>query len=174
MISILAAEGPNGRFLPADILEFAWSAAAFGVVAIAMILKVLPLIRKGLAARSEGIRKEIEDAKRSRVNAEAELSELRNKLGSAEDEKQRLALEGQSTAEQVKADLIARANEDAASARTKANVELAASSGQATADIQAVIADQATVATESVVKANLDAQTHADLIDRYIEQVSGS
>lgn len=174
MMSILAAEGPNGAWLPADVLEFAWSAAAFGVVFIALILKVLPMIRKVLAARSEGIRKEIEDAKRARVNAEAELSELRNKLGSAEDEKQRLALEGQNTAKQVKADLIARADEDAATARTRANAELAASSGQATADIQAVIADQATTATESVVKANLDDQTHADLIDRYIQQVSGS
>ncbi len=174
MISIFAAEGPNGAWLPADVLEFAWSAAAFGVVFIALLVKVLPLVRKGLADRSEGIRNELVEAERARVNAEAELSELRQQLGSADAEQQRLAQEAQGTAQQVKADLIAKADADAVAAKQRANAEVAASSGQATADIQAVVADQATTATESVVKANLDAQTHADLIDRYIEQVSGS
>ena len=59
MIGILAAEGPNGIWLPADIKEFAWSAAAFGIVALLLITKVLPLIRKGLSDRSERIRDEL-------------------------------------------------------------------------------------------------------------------
>ena len=174
MISILAAEGPNGRFLPSDILEFWWSAGAFFVVLIALLVKVRPLVTKGLAARSEGIRDELVEAERARVDAEAELSALRSKLGSSDAEQQRIAQEATETAERVKTDLMARADQDAIEAKQRAQAELAASTGQASADIQAVIADQATTATESVVMANLDNQTHADLIDRYIEQVRGS
>lgn len=174
MISILAAEGPNYRFLPADFKEFAWSAAAFGVVFILLLIKVRPLITKGLADRSERIRDELVEAERARVDAEAELSALRSKLGSSDAEQQRIAQEANETAERVKADLMARADQDAIEAKQRAQAELAASTGQASADIQAVIADQATTATESVVLANLDNQTHADLIDRYIEQVRGS
>lgn len=174
MIGILAAEGPNGRFLPADILEFAWSAAAFAIVFILLMIKVRPLVTKGLADRSERIRDELVEAERARVDAEAELSALRSKLGSADAEQQRIAQEATETAQQVKADLMARADQDAAEAKLRAQAELAASTGQASADIQAVVADQATLATESVVMANLDKQTHTDLIDRYIEQVRGS
>ncbi len=174
MISILAAEGPNYRFLPADFKEFAWSAAAFGIVFLLLMVKVRPLVSKGLSDRSERIRDELVEAERARVDAEAELSALRSKLGSAEDEQMRISKEAQATAEQVKADLISRADQDAVGAKERAQVELAASTGQASADIQSAVAEQATSATEKVVLANLDDQTHADLIDRYIEQVSGS
>jgi len=174
VISILAAEGPNGVWLPADVKEFAWSAAAFGIVFIALVTKVLPLIKKGLSDRSERIRDELVEAERGRVDAEAELSALRSKLGSAEVEQERITSEAQTAAEKVKADLIARADADAASEKVKVNAELNASTGQATADIQAAAAAQAASATESVVNANLDQATHADLIDRYIEQVSAS
>ena len=143
MIGIFAAEGPNGRFFPADILEFAWSAAAFGVVFLALIVKVLPLITKGLAARSERIRDELVEAERARVDAEAELSALRSKLGSAEEEQARITSEAQETAAKVKTDLIARADADAVDAKGKANAELSASTGQASADIQAAAAAQA-------------------------------
>ena len=174
MMQIFAAEGPNGRFLPSDIKEFWWSTAAFLVVLTLILVKLLPVIKKGLADRSERIRSEIVASERARVEAESELSALRSKLGNADAEAERIAIEARQTAETVKADLIARANADAADMREKADVELAASSGAASADIQAVVADQATKATESVVNANLDSQTHADLIDRYIEQVSGT
>ena len=51
MLSILAAEGPNYRFLPADIKEFWWSAGAFCIVMALLVWKVLPLAKKGLADR---------------------------------------------------------------------------------------------------------------------------
>ena len=49
---------------------------------------------------------------------------------------------------------------------------MSASKGQASADIQAEVAAQAAAAAESVVNSNLDQATHAELIDRYIEQVN--
>jgi len=174
VIAILAAEGPNGAWLPADIREFAWSAGAFAIVMLVLIRKVFPLAIKGLSDRSDGIRNELVEAERARVDAEAELSALRSKLGSAEAEQERITSVGRETAESVKADLMARADADAAESKDKAAAELSASAGQAAADIQAAAAAQAAVATESVVMANLDDGTHASLIDRYIEQVSAS
>ena len=174
MIELFAVEGPNGRFLPADVLEFAWSAAAFGIVSLALIVKVLPLMKKVLSDRSDRIRDELVEAERARVDAEAELSALRSKLGDADAEAARIREEAGTTAETVKADLIAQADSDAADARAKANTEVSASTGQATADIQSVVAEQAAAAAESVVKSNLDDATQAELIDSYIQQVGQS
>ncbi len=174
MIHLLAAEGPNGRFLPSDIKEFWWSAAAFLVVFSLIVWKLLPLIKKAMADRSNTIREGLDEAERTRIEAEAELTSLRTKLGDADAEASRIRDEARETAGSVKADLIARADADAVTAREKAEIEVSASTGQASADIQAAIAAQAADAAESVVNANLDQATHADLIDRYIEQVSGS
>jgi len=174
MFSLLAAEGPNGMFLPSDIKEFWWSAAAFGIVFALLLWKVLPMITGGLAARSARIQEEIVEAERAKVEAESELSALRTKLGDADAEAARITDEARKTAETVKADLISRADADAADARTKASTEASGSSGQAAADIQAAVAAQAATAAESVVTSNLDQATHTDLIDRYIEQVGQS
>lgn len=174
MIHLIAAEGPNGRFLPADIKEFWWSAAAFAIVVSLLIWKLSPVIKKAMADRSNAIRDGLVEAERGRVDAEAELSSLRSKLGDAEAEAARILEEAEVQARAVKADLIARADQDAVTARERASIEVSASTGQASADIQAAIAAQAATAAESIVNANLDQATHADLIDRYIEQVSGS
>jgi len=174
MISVFAAEGPNGAFLPADIKEFWWSAAAFLLVLLLLIWKVLPLIRNGMAARSDGIRDELVEAERARVEAEAELSALRSKLGDADAEAQKILSDARDDAATVKSDLITRADADAVDAKAKAKAEVSASTGQASADIQAAVAGQAAAATESVVVSNLDDNTHAELIDRYIQQVSSS
>lgn len=174
IVNFLAAEGPNGRFLPADIKEFWWSAAAFTIVLLLIIWKVGPVIKQAMADRSARIRDGLVDAERARVDAEAELSALRTKLGDADAEAARIVDNAREQAGTVKADLIARADADALAAREKASVEVSASTGQASADIQSEVASQAAVAAESVVNANLDQATHADLIDRYIEQVSGS
>lgn len=174
MYSLLAAEGPNGRFLPSDIKEFWWSSAAFAVVLGLMIWKLLPVIKGAMSARSDRIREELVEAERAKVEAESELSSLRSKLGDADAEADRIREEAVGTAKKVKADLIARADADAAEAKAKANVEASASTGQASADIQAVVASQAAAAAESVINANLDDATHTSLIDSYIEQVGQS
>jgi F-type H+-transporting ATPase subunit b len=174
MLNLIAAEGPNGRFLPADIKEFWWSTAAFLVVLTLIIWKLLPLIKKAMSDRSDRIRDGLVEAERARVGAEAELSALRSKLGDADAEAARIVEAAHEQAGTVKADLIERADAEAADARAKAAIEVSASTGQASADIQASVAAQAAAAAESVVNANLDQSTHVDLIDRYIEQVSGS
>ncbi len=172
MISLLAAEGPNGRFLPADMKEFWWSTAAFLVVLSLLIWKVLPLVKQAMADRSARIRDELVAAERARVDAEAELASLRSKLGDSSAESDRILADAREQAASVKSALIARADADAVDARSKAEIEASASKGQATADIQAAVASQAAAAAESVVNANLDQATHAELIDRYIEQVN--
>lgn len=173
LLSILAAEGDNGRFIPADPKEFFWSAGAFLIVAGLLAWKVLPLAKKGLADRSANIQAEMVEAERAKVEAESELSSLRSKLGDVDAEAARIKQEAHKTAETMKAELISKADADAADSKTKAQAEVSGGA-VAAADVQAAVAEQAATAAESVVTANLDASTHADLIDRYIEQVAQS
>lgn len=174
MLSILAAEGPNGRFIPSDVKEFWWSSAAFLIVLALILWKLLPVIKQGMSDRSDRIRGELVEAERSRVEAESKLSTLRTKLGDADAESERIISAAHEQAAAMKADLIARADAEATDAQAKAQAEISTSQGQVTADIQAAVASQAAEAAESVVRANLDPSTHNDLIDRYIQEVSSS
>ena len=174
MNRIFAVEGPNGAWLPADILEFYWSAGAFLIVLSLLIWKVLPLVKSGLAARSDGIREDLVEADRAKVGAETQLTDLKNKLGDAEAEAARIKAEAHETAANMKAEMIARADADAEAARVRANEEVSSSTASAAGDVQAAVAEQSVAAAESVIQANLDDQTHADLINRYIEQVNAS
>ena len=168
---VFAAEGPNGWFIPSDIKEFWWGTAAFLVVLALMVWKLLPVVRKAMADRSDRIRDELAAAEQERLDAEADLSSLRSRLADADAERERIVSQAGEQAERIKADLISRAEAEAADARAKAELEVAASHGQATADIQAAVATQAIDAAESVVAAELDAATHDQLIDSYIQQV---
>lgn len=169
-----AVEGPNGAFLPADILEFYWSAGAFLIVFALLIWKVLPMAKAGLAARSAGIEEDLVEVERGRVSAEAELTELKSKLGDAEAESARIKAEAHETAASLKAEMIARADSDAEATRSQAQEDIGTSTAQTAGDVKDLVAEQAVAAAESVITANLDEQTHIDLIDRYIQQVSAS
>ncbi len=168
---MFAAEGPNGWFIPADPKEFYWGGAAFLIVVALMAWKLLPVVRKAMADRSDRIRDELASAEQARLDAEADLASLRSQLADADSERERIVSQAGEQAERIKADLIARAEAEAAEARAKAEIEVAASHDQTTADIQAAVAAQAVEAAESVVAAELDSATHDQLIDSYIQQV---
>jgi F-type H+-transporting ATPase subunit b len=170
-MTLFAAEGPNGWFFPSDIKEFWWATAAFLVVLALMLWKLLPVVRSAMAARSDRIRDELAAAEQARHDAEAELAALRAKLADADTESARIVSEAGDHAARIRADLVARAEVEAAEARTKAEIEVAASRDQVTADIHTAVAAQAIEAAEKVVAAELDEATHGQLIDRYIEQV---
>ncbi len=75
------------------------------------------------------------------------------------------------TAASLKAQLQAKAEQDAAELVARATADVEASKGQALADLQADAASLALGAAEAVVNRNLDAATQTDLIERYISQV---
>lgn len=168
---MFAAEGPNGWFIPADPKEFWWGGAAFLVVIALMAWKLLPAVRSAMTGRSERIRDELAAAEQARIEAEADLAALRNRLADADTERERIVREAGEQAARIRTDLIRRAEAEVAAARAKAEIEVVASRDQAAADIQAAVAAQAVDAAERVVKAELDQATHDELIERYIQQV---
>lgn len=171
MLWILAAEGPNGKFIPGDVNEFWWGFGAFAVVLILGAWKLGPVIRRVMRKRTETVAEELSAAEATRVAAEAEVSALRERLASAEAERERILAEGSATAERVKADLIAAADAEVADLRARGEADLAAVGAHASSDLQAVAADQAVRAAEAVVRENLDDASQQALVEQYIQQL---
>ena len=82
--------------------------------------------------------------------------------------------EARTPADQLRADLTARAEADIAEMRDRAAADIEASRQQAIADLRTEVAGIALGAAERVVQSSLDEDAQRRLIDQYIDEVTGS
>ena len=174
MLNILAAETPNGRWIPSDVNEFYWGAAAFTVIVVLFIWKGLPAVRQMFADQTASVESELAAAAAAKADAEAELASLQASLGDADAEAAAILEDARTQATKLEADLVAKAESDIAEAKERSRLEIAAQREQALADLRIAVAEQARTAADAVVRSNLDDATQSSLIDDYISAVAGS
>jgi F-type H+-transporting ATPase subunit b len=174
MMHLLAADGPNGRWIPSDVNEFYWGAAAFTVIVVLFIWKGLPAIRQMFADQTASVETELADAAKAKADAEAELASLQASLGDADAESAAILEDARAQATKLEADLVAKAEADIEDAKQRSMLEIAAQREQALADIRVAVAEQARIAADAVVRNNLDDSTQSALIDDYISAVASS
>ena len=174
MTAILAAEGPNGYFIPGDINEFYWGLASFTIIFLIFLWKGVPAISKMMKGRSVRVEEELAAAAAQKAEAEEELFALAGQLGDADAEAAKILADARDQATKLEADLLARAEAEVADSKERSRIEIQAQRDQALADLRAAVAEQARVAADAVVRENLDdASTQSALIDDYISQLAG-
>lgn len=173
LTAILAAEGPNGNFIPSDINELYWGSVAFGIILVIFLWKGVPAIKAAMQARTARIEDELAAAKAAKADAEAELATLSGQLGDADAEAAKIIAEAREQAAKLETDLAAKAESDIADTKERSTIEIQAQRDQALSDLRAAVAEQARAAADAVVRSNLDdASTQSALIDDYISQLA--
>jgi F-type H+-transporting ATPase subunit b len=163
---------------PADLYPH-WNELIVGAIAFAILFFfmwkwVLPRLNAILEERRERIRGELERAEQSRSAAERELAEYRSQLADAQEQSTRIIEEARRTAEQLRADLQSKAEQEAQSTVLRAQEEIRAERDRVFQELRAQIADMAVELAGRVVGASLDRAAHERLIDAYIAEVAGS
>lgn len=171
LFNVLAAEGPNGKFLPGDIWEFYWGTFAFLIILGLMIWKGLPIAKKALSDGQAAAVAEATAAQTAAAEARARIAETTSQLGDANAESQRIVAEANETAQQLRVDGATRTQQLVDDMWAKAQGDVTAMQTQAQADIQSDVAGQAIGAAEQVVRSSLDDSRHASLIDDYISKL---
>ncbi|MCU1454253.1 MAG: synthase, subunit b [Acidimicrobiales bacterium] len=162
-------KSPN-PLLPAKN-ELIWGALGFLVV-FGFIWKAgYPAIKKGMAARTERIRNDLETAEHQREEADQILAEYRTQLAEAKTESAHIIEEARQTADALRKDLETRAAADIADMKAKAATDIEAAKRQAIADLRHEVAELAISAAERVVERNLDDATNRALVEEFISQV---
>jgi len=151
--------------------ELIWGGIAFAIVAFALMKFAFPGIKKSLAAREEKIRGDLEGAERARREAEEEKARYEAQLGDARAQANRIVEEAREAAEQVRRDLIARAESDAAEIRTRAQEDARLAAERAMSDLQGRVTDLSIELAEKIVEHNLDHDTQVALVESYITSV---
>jgi F-type H+-transporting ATPase subunit b len=162
-------QAPNPILPAAD--EMIWGILAFAILLFGMWKWAFPMVQKTLEERSNRIRKDLDDAERVKGEAETVLADYKAQLGDARSEANRIIEEARQTADQLRRDLMARAESEVAELRQRSQDDIRAAQDRALADLQSSVKDLVIELAEKVVVRNLDRDTNLALIESFIAEV---
>lgn len=163
---------PN-QLLP-ETNEIIWGGLAFLIVFLFLWKMGMPAIKSAMAARTERIQGDLDQAEAQRTEASEILAQYQAQLADARTESTRIIEEARQAADEVKANLQQKAEADIAELRAKATADIEAAKAQAIADLRGEVTALAIGAAEQVVERNLDAETNAALVEAYINSVGAN
>jgi F-type H+-transporting ATPase subunit b len=166
-------EGGEALLFP-ETSELIAGVIAFGIIFFFVWKWVLPTLKTTLENRQEAIKSDLEAAEAAKVEAESLREDYRQQLAAARDEANQIVEGSRQAGESVKADIVARAEEEAESIKARAQDELAAERDRASAAIRREVVSLSLDVAEKVVGESLDRDAQQALVDRYIEDLGGA
>lgn len=161
---------------PADLYpkvpELIVGAIAFAILFFFVWKWVLPRVNTLLEERRQKIQGEMEKAEHARVEADAELARYKEQLAGARDEANRIIEEARRTADQLRVDLQAKAEQESQAIVQRAQEEIRAERDRVFQELRTQVGEIAVQLAGKVVGAELDTSAHDRLIDEYIDQVA--
>jgi F-type H+-transporting ATPase subunit b len=151
--------------------EIIWGSAAFLVLLLAAWKWGVPAVKNMEAQREERIRNDLEAAERARAEAESEKATYEASLADSRNEAARIIEEARQSAEAVRRDLIAKAEQEATEIRQRASADISNQTAQAMAELRGEVATLALDLAGRIVEKNLDNDTNRQLVDSFIDQV---
>lgn len=161
-----------------DLLIPDWNEVIAGIIAFVIVFFfvwkwAVPALNKILEARQQAIRAELEAAEATKVEAQSLRDDYREQLAGAKAEAAQIVDEGRTAGEQVKADVVARAEAEADQIRARADSEIAGERERVSGELRREVASLSIDVAEKVVGSNLDDARQRELVDRYIDDLGG-
>jgi F-type H+-transporting ATPase subunit b len=157
-----------------ETAEIIYGGIAALIIFAALYKFALPAAKKALAARTERIQKELDNASGTRAAAEAEAANIRKAVGDIASERARLLAEADQQAATLLSEGRARITAEVADLESKADADIAASRSRSSDELRAQIAQIASVAAQNAVSATLNDGTKQELIEGFISSVGGA
>jgi len=176
LLHLIAAEDPTQthHWMWPEKAEIIYGGIASILIFTALFKFAAPAAKKALAARTERIQKELDNAANTRSAAEAEASNIRRAIGDISGERARLMAEADQQAAALLAEGRARIVAEVADLEARADADIAAARSRSGDELRAQIAQIATAATQSAVSASLSDSTQQELIESFINSVGGA
>jgi F-type H+-transporting ATPase subunit b len=144
---------------------------AFAIVFFFVWRKAWPTINKTLEARQQAITGQLTEAEETKREAESLLADYKAQLAEAKAEGARVIEEARLAGEQLKADIVARAEEEATQTLAKAREEALTEKTRAMAEARREVGEISVGLAEKIVGESLDAKMQQGLIDRYLDDL---
>ena len=154
--------------------EIAWGLVWF-VILLAVLWKfAFPAVNNMMHNRTERIRNNIDEAQKVRDEAEQILTDYQRQLADARNESNRIIEEARQAAEQLRHDMVRRADDEVAELRRRNAEDLQIAQERAIAQLQSQVRNLAIELAEKVVGQNLDRDRNLQLVDQYIAELNAT
>ena len=171
-VIIAAEESGGGSFLVSpNVGLMLWTLLVFGISMYALKKLAFPRIAEALDKRQRAIEESIEASERARREADALLSEYRERLSEARSQADEIVARARKTGEAAEAELVAeaRAKREEMLAQTRRDIET--ETRRAIQEIRSEVADLTVLATEKVTRKSLDAKDQKRLVDEALSEL---
>jgi F-type H+-transporting ATPase subunit b len=147
-----------------------------GIVAFAIVFFfawkwAVPAINRILEARQKAIAGRLEDAERAKNEAENLRKDYEQQIADSRNKGNAIIEEARKSAEQIRNDLVGRAQAEADGIVAKAREEASEEKSRALADARREVANLSIDLAERVVGKNLDREAQLGLVDQYIAEL---
>jgi F-type H+-transporting ATPase subunit b len=151
-----------------------WVWITFFLLLIILYKTALKPLLSSLTDREEGIRNDIDDAKKHREEAEELLSKHTKMITEADAQAQAVLKEAQDIAQKSRSEILGKAREEAAKEVEKAKREIEKQRDDAIKSLKAEVVDLAIGAAEKILSQAIDKETNKKVVDDYISSMPKS
>jgi len=157
-----------------SLAEIVWGSISFVLLFVILAKFALPAVQKSMQARTEKIRGSLDEAERVRGEASQILADYQAQLADARNEANRIIEEARQAAEQLRHDLVRRADEEVAELRRRNTEDLQAAQERAISQLHGQVRTLAIDLAEKVVGQSLDRERNLSLVDQFIAELNAS
>ena len=168
---VAQAEDKPIKDLAPKLQELIVGAVAFGVIFAFMSKWVFPRVNRLLEERRQRIQGNLEEAERAKATAEQLLAEYRERLAAAREDANRILEEARRTAEAMRKDLMAKAEQEYQGIVGRAQEEIRAERDRVFQELKSQVGDLVFSLAGRVVGETLDKTRQLRLVDDYIREL---
>lgn len=170
-----AAEDEGGSFLVSPNLGLMiWTLLVFGFTMYVLKRVAFPRIQEALDRRANAIRESIEQAEKTRVEADEILAEYRARLKEAREQADDIVARARKAADSAKVQATEEGREKREELLAAARRDIEAETRRSLERIRREVADLTVLTTEKVARKSLTDEDHRRLIDEALAEVDFS
>lgn len=129
-----------------------------------------PMFEGMMDKRANTIKESLEKSEEARVESERVLAEYKQQLAEAKTTAAQIVAEAKNTGEAVKADITAKAQEEASSMIEKAKNAIESEKKAAIAELQGSVADTSIAVASRLIGDDLNDDEHRKIIEHYVNE----
>ena len=169
------AKDSGGSFLVSPNLGLMiWTLLVFGITMYVLKRAAFPKIQEALDKRANAIRESIEQAEKTREEADEILAEYRARLKEAREQADDIVARARKSADSVKSQATEEGREKREELVAAARRDIEAETRRSLERIRKEVADLTILTTEKVARKSLTGDDHQKLIDEALSEVDFS
>jgi F-type H+-transporting ATPase subunit b len=164
-------EGHNMEMFKPEPGLIIWTLVSFFILLILLKKVAFPPILKGMKKREETIKQQLEEAQKTKKEAENLLGDYKRQLAEARSEAQKIINEGKSLGENMRKEIVQKAQEESNQIVKRAQEEIELQKQKAILELQEKIADLSIMAATKIINKSLNTEDNRRLVEEYVSKV---